>query len=122
MNIEAAVAALTADGKWSVEQVHLGFRAGFHCEYCDRDLLASVDDYDAWQVDHLVPQSRGGDQSFDNKAISCKTCNFLKRVWDPRLTPELSRPELIAVVRQHIAARRATKQAEIDRVRALVRG
>jgi 5-methylcytosine-specific restriction endonuclease McrA len=41
---------------WSEQAVDLGIRTDFRCEYCTRDLIASVDDYDAWQVDHILPR------------------------------------------------------------------
>jgi len=124
MPSDQVVAALVATGQWSAEQVNLGFRAAFCCEYCDRDLLASVDDYDSWQVDHIVPTSRGGLDVFDNKAIACKTCNAsMKRRWDPRTVvgSDADRAALVGAAREHVAGRRLAKQIEIDQVVALVR-
>lgn len=46
--------------RWGEGQVRAALRADFCCEYCGRDLLASVDDYDVWQLDHVVPRSKEG--------------------------------------------------------------
>ena len=55
----------------------------FKCEYCGRDLLASIEDYDAWQLDHVVPTSKEGPDSFENLALCCKACNFMKLRYTP---------------------------------------
>src|SRR5262245_41838207 len=47
------------------------------------------------QYDHIVPHSRGGDNSLDNMLITCAACNFGKEEWtleelgliDPRTRP-----------------------------------
>ena len=43
---------------WSV--MH-GVNQGFRCAYCDRDFLASFNDYDSFQLDHITPQSCKGE-------------------------------------------------------------
>ncbi len=86
---------LTGSLGWSAESLDLGIRAGFRCEYCGRDLLKSVDSYDAWQIDHIHPSSRGGADSFDNKAVACGTCNRLKRHTVLELGSEWSRDQRI---------------------------
>lgn len=51
-------------------------------------------------VDHIVPRSKGGDNSYDNKAFACERCNGLKanqnllmflyhRKWSARTVSEL---------------------------------
>jgi len=58
---------------WSAKSAYLGEKAGFKCEYCGRDLLASVNDYKDWQEDHIVPKSKGKpDDSVNNLAVSCR--------------------------------------------------
>ena len=37
--------------RWSRETFEVSFRGRFRCEYCDKDLLASVENYDSWQTD-----------------------------------------------------------------------
>jgi 5-methylcytosine-specific restriction endonuclease McrA len=51
-------------------------RDGFTCQYCgsDRDLT----------IDHVLPQSRGGGDTWENMVACCYTCNNVK---DDR-TPE----------------------------------
>lgn len=47
------------------------------------------------QYDHVVPNSRGGESSFDNVIVTCAPCNFGRMEWtleevgliDPRLAP-----------------------------------
>ncbi len=107
---------------WSAESLVLGIRAGFRCEYCGRDLLRSVDSYDAWQIDHIHPSSRGGGDSFDNKAVACGTCNLLKRHTVLELASEWSRDRRIeAYKREVIEPRRDKKRARLTRVKELVR-
>ena len=103
-------------GEWDVE---LGMASSFRCEYCDRDLLASVDDYDAWQKDHIIPLSRDGETEKENLAVSCKTCNFIKRDYLPLGS---TREERIADARRLIQIERATKLKSIAAMRSLVFG
>ena len=72
----------------------------YKCEYCGKDLKASVDNYISGQVDHIIPRSKGGTNDPCNLADSCWQCNFLKRAWDPRKIAgaHASRDELIRVV------------------------
>jgi HNH endonuclease len=47
-------------------------RAQFRCEYCHYpELLSSA----PLSVDHLKPQSLGGDDSMNNLALACRRCN-----------------------------------------------
>ena len=85
-NITELIDLLVEKFGWSQEQVNCGFRARFHCEYCDKYLLESYEAYDQWQIDHIIPQStfkKGFDiNSYLNMAVSCKLCNFIKGNWD----------------------------------------
>ena len=45
-----------------------------HCGYCGRPFSTS----DSWAVDHVHPQSRGGQSHQDNLILSCKSCNSRK--------------------------------------------
>lgn len=100
---------------WSAQQVDVGIRANFCCEYCERDLISSVNDYDAWQVDHILPRTDER-ESLWNLALSCKTCNFLKRHSIPTdpIDPKSDRSHAISVVRELINERRERKQAQVD--------
>ncbi|RBO82377.1 hypothetical protein [Marinomonas aquiplantarum] len=42
------IEALVNTGQWGENDVILGIRAGFKCEYCDKDLLVSVENYKEW--------------------------------------------------------------------------
>jgi hypothetical protein len=100
---------------WSAQALDLGIGADFRCEYCSRDLIASVDDYDAWQIDHIHPRIDER-EAFWNLALSCKTCNFLKRHSIPTIPidPSKDRVKAISVVRELINERRERKQKQVD--------
>ena len=53
---ELAIEELKQKHRWHRTQVEYGVRANFCCEYCGRDMLASVDSYAMWARDHIVPQ------------------------------------------------------------------
>ena len=53
------------------------------CFYCDNKV------HDTFHVDHVVPLSRGGEDSPDNLVIACPECNLdksdkLLHEWDDR--------------------------------------
>ena len=85
-------------------------RAGYKCEYCDKDMLASLEDYLSWQADHIIPWRANGEHTFDNIALSCPTCNMrLKRGWNPvdAAGENACRRELVRVVREHVEVKRS---------------
>jgi len=43
------------------------------CQYCEKSL-----GFNASTIDHIKPQSRGGDHSWSNLVIACVKCNQLK--------------------------------------------
>jgi 5-methylcytosine-specific restriction endonuclease McrA len=47
-------------------------RADFLCEYCHSSEEASAS---LFTLDHIVPQSLGGDDAEDNLALACHRCN-----------------------------------------------
>jgi len=105
--------------RWSDWQALLGYHANFCCEYCDRDLLASVHDYDAWHVDHILPTSKGGKDEQWNRALSCKVCNFVKsnRLLTGDIDVRQNRAAAILAIRQALVELRNEKQGRLDRVR-----
>ena len=120
MDRDAVIARLRELPHWGSPGIECGIRAGFRCEYCDRDLLASLNDYKAWAQDHIVP---GGGDALDNMAVACHPCNSLyKGKWDPRgeAGHTASREELIAVTRRFIGEERRKEQIVLAEVRALV--
>lgn len=87
------------------------------CAYCGSDLLVDFNAYMSAQLDHLVPSSKGGDGSDENRVPACSVCNILKGDFDPR--PSAAEPrgkkELLHAARVHIAKRRAEKIEEYFR-------
>lgn len=117
------VAALVATGKWSEETAWLGEEASYRCEYCHHDLLSSADSYKLWQVDHIVPTSKGGQDDRSNKAIACKPCNWdFKSHWDPRTVAGTgaTREELLEAVRVYVRERRERTEEEVSAVRRII--
>lgn len=122
MDVEAARVGLAKLPLWGQPGIDCAIRASFHCEYCDRDLLASLDDYKAWAQDHIVPRKLGGGDDIANMAVSCHPCNSAyKKDWDPRTSAgeSASRDELVAATRVYITGKRAAETAVMDRVREL---
>jgi 5-methylcytosine-specific restriction endonuclease McrA len=64
-------------------------RDGFRCQYCAR--RAPVAELD---IDHVIPRSRGGEDSWDNLVTACQPCNRRKGWRNPleASMPLLSRP------------------------------
>ncbi len=52
---------------------NLMMRDQFQCQYCGRRPTTRE-----LNVDHVVPRSRGGADSWENLVISCRTCNLRK--------------------------------------------
>jgi hypothetical protein len=50
-------------------------RAGECCEYC---LLAQVDQFFAFEVDHIIAEKHGGATQSDNLCLACPDCNAFK--------------------------------------------
>jgi len=98
-------------GAWNADR---GVKVGFRCEYCGTDLLSSVDAYYSWQMDHIIPQSKAGEHAYENIAICCTTCNFMKRAYVPE---GHTREERIADARRFIMACREGKLAELNKIR-----
>ena len=48
-------------------------RDNYTCVYCLRSLSA-----DELSVDHVMPKSRGGKETWENLVTACKPCNCLK--------------------------------------------
>lgn len=59
-------------------------RDHFTCTYCNRTGEIDGDpDGELWNIDHIVPWSKGGSTSVDNGVLSCKKCNSDKRDMTP---------------------------------------
>lgn len=60
-------------------------RAQFRCEYCHYpEILSSA----PLSVEHLKPQSLGGDDSVDNLALACRRCNERRYNFTTAIDPQ----------------------------------
>ena len=60
-----------------------------HCHFCGKKLLFSSywsgsSKRGKWQVDHIYPKARGGQNSVENYLPICRTCNRLRWMWTGR--------------------------------------
>lgn len=57
-------------------------KTGGRCEYCRTELIwsgyGSPEDFGSWEVDHSVPQSKGGTDHLNNLFPACTECNRKK--------------------------------------------
>ena len=50
-------------------------RDGLWCVYCDEDLTdAEI------HMDHVIPESQGGETTYNNLQVTCRKCNLAKGV------------------------------------------
>lgn len=86
--------------------IYLCKRAKGKCEYCGRNLFESFEEYLLAQQDHIIPWRSGGENTFENSALSCYICNvMLKGGWDPTLenSSELISPrDLIGKIKEYV--------------------
>ena len=111
---DSSVARILKDlHNWYPSTADVAVRAGFRCEYCGRDFLASVDDYESFQIDHVVPKSkcpRDSVNELDNLALACKPCNFFKRAVMPEGS---SREDKVRWAARYIQGRRLERLKEV---------
>lgn len=50
-------------------------RDGYRCVYCDEDLTNSE-----IHLDHVIPESKGGETTYNNLQVTCRKCNLSKGV------------------------------------------
>ena len=80
---------------WSKQTAEVWLRAKFHCEYCGKCALASVDNYIDMQIEHIEPKAKGGDKkNIENLALSCQQCNV-------RIKSRVSFNEMEKIVEDH---------------------
>ena len=48
-------------------------RDGLYCVYCDDDLSNSE-----IHMDHVIPESKGGETTYNNLQVTCRKCNLAK--------------------------------------------
>jgi 5-methylcytosine-specific restriction endonuclease McrA len=110
-------------GHWGPIETKLGIEFNFCCAYCDKKMLESVENYKEWQTDHIIPSSKYGEDSIENYALSCRTCNFIKSTWNPAENLgelEVTKLNLINVSKNYIIEKRKGTQAEIDLYNQLI--
>ena len=60
-------------------------RAFHRCEYCRApELISNLE----WEVEHIEPQSAGGQGDLENLALACRSCNLHKSSRQTCLDPE----------------------------------
>jgi HNH endonuclease len=59
-------------------------RGGYRCEYCGYPEAASSTPL---EVDHIVPEAKGGSTTLDNLALCCRSCNLHKHVKTEAIDP-----------------------------------
>ena len=50
-------------------------RDGRRCVYCDDDLSSAE-----IHMDHVIPESQGGETTYNNLQVTCRKCNLAKGV------------------------------------------
>jgi len=100
-----------------------GLKQDFKCVYCGMDYLASFDTFHSIEIDHIIP---GGENTDENRVVSCRNCNWIKGTRKPNGN---NREERIADARRHVQQERlrledeAKKRlAEVTKIRLLIRG
>lgn len=80
--------------KWKPYQLKILLRSKGYCEYCGADVMASPDNFQTAQWDHIIPKCKGGEHESDGKheielvfdkniAHSCAKCNAIKNRYLP---------------------------------------
>ena len=64
---------------------HVALRAGHRCEYCHAP--EAVFNF-PFEVEHIIPVSRGGLDSETNWALACRSCNLRKAMYVNGIDPE----------------------------------
>ena len=72
------------------------FRDNFECQYCGKN--GSVKEL---TIDHVIPISRGGKNTWENVVTACKTCNLQKSDKDIRPKVDPVKPTLKHLIRGH---------------------
>ena len=60
-------------------------RAGHRCEYCHAP--EAVVNF-PFEVEHVIPPNRGGEQTPENRALACRSCNLFKSDFVSAVDPD----------------------------------
>lgn len=84
-------------------------RDGIQCQYCGKSFSRGH-----LTLDHVLPTSRGGDDSWDNLVVACHACNVRKadRTPDEAKMPLLRRPKKPAWI-PHFGRRIPVQQVQV---------
>jgi 5-methylcytosine-specific restriction endonuclease McrA len=94
---------------------YLLLKWGYRCAYCHQEATPT----NRWEVDHIVPRSRGGSDRPANLALSCHACNQAK---GDQTAEEFGHPVVQAQAKlplKDAAAVNSTRRALHDRLLAL---
>lgn len=84
-------------------------RDNYICQYCQKDGLASFDNWMLLEVDHMKPQDKGGTDEEKNLVTCCRVCNMLKGSADCNSIQE---------AKERIAERKAEEQIKYLAIKA----
>jgi hypothetical protein len=64
---------------WSNHQViQIHKKTQGNCMYCDKSVGEALNRIGRWEIDHLVPIAKGGQDHIQNAVVSCVPCNSYK--------------------------------------------
>ena len=123
MTADELTGTLMQTAGWSSEAVALGIRAGFKCEYCDLDLLSSVETYKSASRPYCTPyEGARPRQPGEPGSRLPKHATLPEEQMYPSKDARSSatRQELISEVRDYVRRCRTDYLKEVARIRTLV--
>jgi 5-methylcytosine-specific restriction endonuclease McrA len=67
---------------------HIAERANYCCEYCHAPSFLALAVVTSFEIEHIIPKSKGGTYEENNLAYSCPRCNRLKSDRTEAIDPE----------------------------------
>jgi 5-methylcytosine-specific restriction endonuclease McrA len=88
--------------KIELSRRNIHYRDNFKCQYCGAKAKELT-------IDHIIPKSKGGDDSWENLVTACKPCNNKKGDSTPeesgmRLLNKPYRPNYIMLIQRYMSA------------------
>lgn len=98
--------------KWYRKVYH---KDKYFCAYCGKEMLRSLEYWLSLEVDHIIPQSKGGTDNSVNLVTSCNVCNKFKSSYYSKelnatmadLTNNKSRNIILKDIKNHIQKKRS---------------